>query len=44
VRRTPSGEWIAERQNSAAEGSDTAIPRAEPQGLVNRLRAKLGGG
>lgn len=27
IRRTPSGEWIAERQNEAAERSDTAIPR-----------------
>lgn len=26
IRRTDSGEWIAERQNAAAERSDTAIP------------------
>lgn len=26
IRRTPSGEWITERQNEAAEGADTAIP------------------
>lgn len=30
VRRTPSGEWIAERQNETAEHSDTAIPFAPP--------------
>ncbi len=30
IRRTPSGEWITERQNQAAEGSDTAIPREPP--------------
>jgi hypothetical protein len=27
IRRTPSGEWITERQNEAAERSETAIPR-----------------
>ncbi len=26
IRRTPSGEWITERQNGAAERSDAAIP------------------
>ncbi len=26
IRRTSSGEWITERQNDAAEGSETAIP------------------
>jgi hypothetical protein len=26
IRRAPSGEWITERQNSAAEHSSTAIP------------------
>lgn len=26
IRRTPSGEWITERQNKVAEGADTAIP------------------
>jgi hypothetical protein len=26
IRRTPSGEWITERQNPAAERSDAAIP------------------
>lgn len=26
IRRTPSGEWITERQNETAKGTDTAIP------------------
>jgi hypothetical protein len=26
IRRTPSGEWITERQNEAADRSDAAIP------------------
>ena len=26
IRRTPSGEWITERQNEAAKNADTAIP------------------
>jgi hypothetical protein len=26
IRRTPSGEWITERQNEAAARSDAAIP------------------
>ena len=30
IRRAPSGEWITERQNEAAQGADTAIP-AKPQ-------------
>jgi hypothetical protein len=28
IRRTPSGEWIVDRQNDTAERSDTAIPAA----------------
>jgi hypothetical protein len=28
IRRTPSGEWITDRQNDTAERSDTAIPVA----------------
>ncbi len=31
IRRTDSGEWIAERQNEAAEHSDTAIPAEPPE-------------
>jgi hypothetical protein len=43
IRRTPSGEWITERQNDAAERSDTAIPRDPEQtgvkGLVSKLKS-----
>jgi hypothetical protein len=43
IRRTPSGEWITERQNDAAERSDTAIPREPEQtglkGLVSKLKS-----
>lgn len=28
IRRTPSGEWIVDRQNDTAERADTAIPAA----------------
>ena len=42
IRRTPSGEWITERQNELAEGAETAIP-AKPRetgvkGLVSKLK------
>ena len=42
IRRTPSGEWITERQNDVAKGADTAIP-AKPhetglKGMVSRLK------
>jgi hypothetical protein len=29
VRRTPSGEWIVDRQNPEAQASDTAVPSPE---------------
>lgn len=43
IRRTPSGEWITERQNEVAEQSETAVPR-EPQqtglrGLLSKLKS-----
>jgi hypothetical protein len=41
IRRTPSGEWIAERQNDAAEHSDTAIPAKPPQSKLRRMVTKL---
>jgi len=42
VRRSPSGEWITERQNDAAERSDTAIPVAsEQQSKLGSLLGKL---
>jgi hypothetical protein len=41
VRRTDSGEWIAERQNPSAERSDTAIPAPPPWGKARKLLTKL---
>ena len=41
IRRTPSGEWIAERQNDTAERSDTAIPARPPQSKARRMFTKL---
>lgn len=41
LRRTPSGEWIAERQNDAAENSDTAIPTPPPQSKLRKVLTKL---
>ncbi len=32
IRRTPSGEWIVDRQNDAALNSDAAIPVAPRAG------------
>jgi hypothetical protein len=41
IRRTDSGEWIAERQNTAAEQSDQAIPTAPPQSKLRKALTKL---
>ncbi|TMK42343.1 MAG: hypothetical protein E6G56_01390 [Actinobacteria bacterium] len=41
IRRTDSGEWIADRQNPAAERSQTAIPSPPPQGKLRRAVTKL---
>jgi hypothetical protein len=41
IRRTPSGEWIAERQNETAERSDTAIPAPPPEGKLRKVLTKL---
>jgi hypothetical protein len=41
VRRSPSGEWITERQNEDATRSDVAIPSAEPEGKAETLLGKL---
>jgi len=45
IRRTPSGEWIVERQNTAAQGSDAAIPTPSPvksglRGLLSRIASR----
>ncbi len=41
IRRDPDGSWIAERQNTAAEHSDTAIPRAQTPGRLERLVSQV---
>ena len=41
IRRTDSGEWIADRQNDAAEHSDTAIPSQPPQSKLRKVMTKL---
>jgi hypothetical protein len=41
IRRTPSGEWIAERQNPNAARSRAAIPSAPPPSVLRRLLSKL---
>jgi hypothetical protein len=32
IRKTPSGEWIVERQNAEAAGADAEIPAPAPGG------------
>jgi hypothetical protein len=32
IRKTPSGEWIVERQNADAAGADSEIPAPAPGG------------
>ena len=41
IRRTDSGEWITERQNPAAEHSETAVPSPPPQRKLRSLLTKL---
>jgi hypothetical protein len=43
IRRTSSGEWITERQNDAADRSDTAIPAKPPDSKLKQLKSKLPG-
>ncbi len=43
IRRTPSGEWITERQNELAEGADTAIPAKPREPGLKGLASKLKG-
>jgi hypothetical protein len=40
LRRTDSGEWIAERQNETAENSDAAIPVPGPQSTMRKMLTK----
>src|SRR5947208_2268214 len=41
IRRSPSGEWIVERQNPEAEQAEAAIPEASPEGPLRRLMDKI---
>jgi hypothetical protein len=41
VRQGDGGRWIVERQNSAADQSDVAIPTAPPQSKLRKLATKL---
>jgi hypothetical protein len=41
IRRTPSGEWITDRQNSTAEHSDTAIPSKPPESEQGKLKSMV---
>ena len=41
IRKAPGGEWIVERQNTAAEQSDTAVPTPPPQSKLRKLLTKL---
>lgn len=41
VRRSDSGEWIADRQNDAAECSDSAVPTRPPQSTLRKVLTKL---
>jgi hypothetical protein len=40
-RRAAGGEWIVERQNSAAERASAAIPSPPPQGKLRKLFTQL---
>jgi hypothetical protein len=41
IRRTDSGEWIVERQNTAAETSDQAIPTPSKMSMARKVLTKL---
>ena len=41
IRRSPSGEWITERQNDAAERSETAIPAQGSQSKLRKVLTKI---
>jgi hypothetical protein len=43
IRRTPSGEWITERQNELAKGAETAIPAKPRETGLRDLVSKLKG-
>ncbi len=41
IRRTDSGEWIAERQNPSADRSEAPVPSPPPQGALHRVLKKI---
>jgi hypothetical protein len=41
LRRTDSGEWIADRQNEQAERSESAVPAPPPQGRFRSFLTSL---
>jgi hypothetical protein len=41
IRRTDSGEWIIDRQNDAAERSDTAIPKPSKKSVVRKVLSSI---
>ena len=45
IRKTPSGEWIVDRQNTTAANSDVAIPRvprkAKIRNLLSSVRSRI---
>ncbi len=47
IRKTRSGEWIVERQNTAADNSDVAVPtvsrKAGVRHVLSNLKSRLSG-
>ena len=41
IRQTDSGEWIVERQNTAAESSDVAVPSPPRNSAFRRILSKV---
>ena len=41
IRRTPSGEWVVDRQNTTAKQSDIAVPTPPPQSKLRKVLTKL---
>ena len=41
IRKAPGGEWLVERQNTAAENSDVAIATAPKKSMLRKAMTKL---
>src|SRR5438094_8809134 len=41
IRQTDSGEWIVERQNTAAESSEVAVPSPPRKSAFRRILSKV---